>query len=65
MSVPRPWRVREPACIHTRGGPCQPASACRICVDGPELARWKAEWAAWAAENPQEAERLHQWVRAL
>jgi hypothetical protein len=64
MSTPRP-RDREPSCIHSgwSGGIrvdrlMQPASACRICKDGPELAKWMADWAAWAEENPEEYRRL-------
>lgn len=37
--------AREPDCVHSLPGQLQPASACRICKDGPDLAEWKAWWA--------------------
>jgi hypothetical protein len=49
----------EPHCIHPfTHDPItyQPASACRFCKDGAPLARWKVEWAAWLAENPDSPE---------
>ena len=55
--------LREPNCVHPftwEPRTYQPASACRECSQGIELARWKAEWAAWAAENPDTYEaRVH------
>lgn len=44
------WQsAREPGCVHSDyddgSGLRQPASACSICKDGPELAAWKAYWA--------------------
>jgi hypothetical protein len=42
-------QVREPSCIHSHGR--QPASACLICKDGPELARWRADWDAWCSSR--------------
>ena len=36
-------KAREPSCQH-RGGENQPASACRICKDGPALAEWRGYW---------------------
>lgn len=45
-------RAAEPDCIHSGFGTdgrreerhIQPASACRICVDSPELAEWRRYW---------------------
>lgn len=67
MNIPKPAHAREPYCIHSgwNGGVreqrfMQPASACRICKDGSELAKWSADWAAWLAENPDSPEA--RWV---
>lgn len=35
---------REPDCTHAPVEHPQPASACRICKDGPRLVEWKAYW---------------------
>lgn len=35
---------REPSCIHSEPGQAQPMSKCRICVNDPRLAEWKAYW---------------------
>ncbi len=63
--VPRP-RDREPNCIHSTGvnTVTQPASRCRICKDGPELAKWKADWVVWLAEYPDswEAREVARWA---
>jgi hypothetical protein len=50
---------REPNCVHPfTHDPVtyQPASACLSCAEGEELARWRAEWAAWLAEHPNSPE---------
>jgi len=64
MRAPRPQREREPDCVHGYGaGAGHPASACRICKDGPELREWKRAWAAWLAENPNSPEA--RWVAEM
>jgi hypothetical protein len=36
---------REPDCIHSLNySTRQPASACRICKDGPDILAWKKYW---------------------
>jgi hypothetical protein len=57
VSVRRP-PTREPDCIHRgyTGERPHPASACRTCKDGPQLAEWHAQWDAWLAENPDSDE---------
>ena len=43
-------KTKEPDCEHSgwngnvRSGPQQPASMCRICSEGPELAAWRRYW---------------------
>lgn len=53
--APKPSTAKEPNCVHP-GGEHQPASACRICKDGPQLREWSDGWAAWLAENPDSYE---------
>jgi len=64
MTAIKPWRTTEPRCVHsgTAKRTSQPASACRTCSQDPELARWKADWAAWLAENPDSPEA--RWLAA-
>lgn len=40
---------REPDCIHSNHS--QPASACRICKDGPVLKAWREYWASVDPES--------------
>jgi hypothetical protein len=70
VAVRKPFRAREPDCTHSgwRGNRrlqqlTQPASACNVCSQGEELAQWRAEWAAWLAENPDSFEA--KWVAEM
>ena len=54
--VRRPWREREPHCVHSPDHARQPASACSTCSHGEQLRHWGLHWDAWLAENSDSTE---------